>query len=300
MHVYNSTKELGADEFARSTRAALVDTGGRFMTAPEMDAAGHRVGLPGPVLYFRGRIGVLGEVTATVASAALGIFPPPVIQAVWQQTEALAAVVAVSAYMSACHEWGRHHLRDLSDAGALVAAAERIVDGADVSALLLIAAWRERPRAEDLAARTAQAIMLLRELRGGLHFCALRTEGLEVPIAVLADPSGGPDRLRRTAWSAEAADALQARADAVPELHARWQRAEAATDAALARCAEALSPAERGRLSNLLSGAEQISRGRVGRDDRASVGSAAAHSSAGGEGPSERVDLGGPGRLRSA
>jgi hypothetical protein len=263
MHVYDSTKELGAVEFGRSTRAALVDTGGRFMTAPEMDDAGQRVGLPGPVLYFRGRVGVLGEVTASVASAALGIFPPSVIQAVWQQTEALPAATALSAYLSACHDWGRHHLGDLRDADALVDAAEHIVDSADVSALLLVAAWREMRRAGDLPARTAQAIMLLRELRGGLHFCALRAEGLEIPMAVLADPSGGPDRLRRTAWSPEAADALQARADAVSDLHARWQRAEAATDTALARCAEAISPAQRGRLANLLSLAERISRGRA-------------------------------------
>ena len=54
--------------------------------------------------------------------------------------------------------------------------------------------------------------MLLRELRGGLHFAALRAHGLDIPVAVLADPSGGVGRLRRTGWRHEQVDALQARA----------------------------------------------------------------------------------------
>jgi hypothetical protein len=41
-------------DFARLTRASLVTTGGRFMTASQMDAVGSHFGLPGKVLYFRG------------------------------------------------------------------------------------------------------------------------------------------------------------------------------------------------------------------------------------------------------
>jgi hypothetical protein len=48
--------------------------------------------------------------------------------------------------------------------------------------------------------------------RGGPHFAALRAVGLTVPEAVVADPEGGRDRLLRTAWAPDAADALIAAA----------------------------------------------------------------------------------------
>ena len=246
-------------DFARLTRASLVTTGGRFMTARHMDTAGAKFVLPGRVLYFRGRLGALGDVHATVATAVLGIFPAVVVESIWQQTSSVPAAAAAAAYASACHEWGREHLSGLSQPEAVSGPAERIVDAAEASALPLTAAWRGWPRPHDPPARAAHAIMLLRELRGGLHFCALLAEALDVPEAVLADPGGGPERLRRTAWPPEAIDHLLRRAAAVPDLAARWHRAEAATDRALARYAMVLSATERGELARQLRMAERAS-----------------------------------------
>jgi len=53
----------------------------------------------------------------------------------------------------------------------------------------------------DEPRRTAElafAVMLLRELRGGLHFAALRAYGVGVPDAVTVDPTGGRRRKRWT------------------------------------------------------------------------------------------------------
>jgi hypothetical protein len=136
--------------------------------------------------------------------------------------------------------------------------AERILDTADAGALALTAAWRAWPRPDDPAARAAHAIAVLRELRGGLHFCALRTEGLDIPVAVLADPGGGPERLSRTAWSPEAIDDLRRRASAMPDLVSRWQRAEAATDTALAQCVKVITAAERAHLAHQLQVADSV------------------------------------------
>src|SRR5262249_60009438 len=82
--------------------------------------------------------------------------------------------------------------------------------------------------------RAAPALAVLRELRGGLHFAALRSHRLEIPLAVLADPGGGPARLRRTAWEEDAIAQLQQRAAATPDLQSRWRAAENATHAAFA------------------------------------------------------------------
>lgn len=250
-----------ADGFARRTDTALVSTGGRFMTAAEMGSAAAPLGIPGPVLYFRGRVGAIGEVPGPVAAAVLGIFPHPVIGSVWEQTAALPAAAAAQAYAAACAHWGRHHLSALGEPEVLAELAERVVDEADPSGLSLVAAWRAWPRPADPLARGAHAIMLLRELRGGLHFAALRAEHVDIPLAVLADPGGGAARLHRTAWSDDAVAALQARFAADPDLPERWARAAAATDSSFAHCAGVLTPGERSSLAAALLDAEQISRG---------------------------------------
>jgi hypothetical protein len=61
---------MTADALAvsRNSRAALVDTGGRFMVSSEMAARAKELGMQAGGLYFRGRVGALGEVPSPVAS----------------------------------------------------------------------------------------------------------------------------------------------------------------------------------------------------------------------------------------
>ena len=193
--------------FARSSRAVVVDVGGRFMTSPEMGEMGQSLHLP----------------------------------------------AAAAAYERACHEWGRRHLGGVPDLARLAELAERLIDDADTSALPLASAWIDRLRPDDRSARAAHVLNLLRELRGGLHFCALRSECLDVAVAVLADPGGGVPRLRRTAWQEPWIRDVEQRAAAVPDLAQRWARAEDATDSAFAACAGRLSEGERSELLGLLT-----------------------------------------------
>src|SRR6185312_14091390 len=174
--------------FARSSRAVVVDIGGRFMTSPEMGEMGQSLHLPAEVLYFRGRAGALGDVVAQAAWSVLAIFPRPVLAMVWEQTSEIPPPAAAAAYERACHEWGRRHLGGVPDLARLAELAERLIDDADTSALPLASAWIDRLRPDDRSARAAHVLNLLRELRGGLHFCALRSECLDVAVAVLADP----------------------------------------------------------------------------------------------------------------
>jgi hypothetical protein len=60
-------------DFARRADRTLIELGGRFMTSAEMSEAGGHVGLPGPVLYFRGRSGPCGKLSPETAAAVLAI-----------------------------------------------------------------------------------------------------------------------------------------------------------------------------------------------------------------------------------
>lgn len=245
--------------FAAVTREA-VKAGGRFMTAREMKNAGEPWGVNRVQLYLRGRAGAAGEVSSTVATSLYGMFPAWLIDLTWQETTALPAAAATTAYATACWEWGRKRVASLAGSEDLAELAERIVDSADASALALFAAWRSWQRPEDPPARAAHAVALLRELRGGLHFCALRGRGLDVPAALIADPEAGPEQMRKTGWSDDDIAALGHRAAAIPDLATRWARAEHDTNAAMGQCCEVLSTTQREDMSRLLTAFEEVSR----------------------------------------
>jgi Helix-turn-helix family len=243
-----------------SSRAGLVDAGGRFMVGSEMAARAKEWGTHAGGLYFRGRIGALGEVSSQVATAMLGIFPGWVIDFTWRETAALPASAAVEAYRGACADWGASHLSGLPGMARLADLAGRVAAAASAPAVPLFAAWQAQPGPAADGPRAAHALAVLRELRGGLHFAALRSHRLEIPLAVLADPGGGPARLRRTAWEENAIAKLQQRAAAMPDLQSRWQAAENATHAAFADQLNILAPDELAELAALINRAVVASR----------------------------------------
>jgi hypothetical protein len=245
---------------SRSSRASLVDAGGRFMVGSEMAARAKELGTHAGGLYFRGRIGALGEVSSHVAIAMLGIFPSWVIDFTWRESAALPAGTAVEAYSGACADWGASHLSGLPGMARLADLAERVADAASAAAVPLFAAWQAQPRPAADGPRAAHALAVLRELRGGLHFAALRSHRLEIPLAVLADPGGGPARLRHTAWEEDAITRLQQRAAAMPDLQSRWQAAQNATHAAFADQLAILSPDELAELGELINRVDAASR----------------------------------------
>lgn len=216
---------------AHRTRDPIVILGGKFMTAPEMAAQEVELGLPERSLYFRGRSAVLGDPPAHIVAALFGIFPDWLIELMIDKaTPAVSAAGAVDAYTRAAALWGRRVFAGVEAAEHTAASLYRIADTADASALPLFAGWRVRTRPSDAPARLAHALMLARELRGGLHFAALRACGLGISEAVTADPAGGRERLLRTGWPPADADALIARAQARPDLVDCWNRAEQLTE----------------------------------------------------------------------
>jgi hypothetical protein len=174
---------------------------------------------------------VLGDVPPKVAAELFGIFPHWLFEFVLPPaTAALDAPASVRAYAESSARWSRVNLSAVSEPGRLAELLFRVVDAADASGLALFAGWKNASRPSGDVERLGFALMVFRELRGGLHFAALRALGLSVPEAVIADPEGGRERLLRTAWPAEAADELVAAASRKPDLRDRWQRAESLTD----------------------------------------------------------------------
>jgi hypothetical protein len=221
----------GKAGLANRIRTVVQVLGGRFMTSPELAAVEAEAGLPPRSLYVRGRSAVLGDVPPKVAAELFGIFPHWLFDYVLPPaTAALDAPASVRAYAESSARWSRVSLSAVSEPGRLADLLFRVVDAADASGLALFAGWKNASRPAGDVERLGFALMVFRELRGGLHFAALRALGLSVPEAVIADPEGGRERLLRTAWPAEAADELLAAASRKPDLRDRWQRAESLTD----------------------------------------------------------------------
>ncbi|WP_318305926.1 SCO6745 family protein [Amycolatopsis solani] len=216
---------------ANRIRPVVQVLGGAFMTSPELAAVEAEAGLPPRSLYLRGRSAVLGDVPPKVAAELFGIFPHWLFDFVLPAaTATVDAPAAVRAYAESSARWSRVNLSAVPEPGRLAELLFRVVDAADASGLALFAGWKNADRPEGDVERLGFALMVFRELRGGLHFAALRALGVTVPEAVVADPEGGRARLLRTAWPEDAADALVAAAARKPDLRDRWRAAEALTD----------------------------------------------------------------------
>jgi hypothetical protein len=240
-------------ELARRTRAAVTGIGGRFMIAPEMAEAAEAVGVASHVLYIRGRVGPCGALTPGTATSLLAIMPAGLVHRTFERTTALSAADAAAACASACSAWGRKHLAGLpaEHLERLSDLAEKVVDAAELSALPLIAGWRALPRPTDAPARAALALHLLREHRGAVHLCALRAHGLDVPVAILAEPSAGEARLKVFGWREADIAEIRARAAVIPDLTDRWAAAERSTDEAFGLALSVLDAAEADELVRL-------------------------------------------------
>lgn len=245
----------GVAGLASRIRPVVQVLGGRFMTSPELAAVEAEAGLPARSLYLRGRSAVLGDVPPKVAAELFGIFPHWLFDFVLPPASAvLDAPVAVRAYAESSARWSRINLSAVSEADRLAELLFRVVDAADASGLALFTGWKNAERPSGDAERLGFALMVFRELRGGLHFAALRALGLSVPEAVIADPEGGRERLLRTAWSEEAANELTAAAERKPDLRDRWHRAEALTDDRIGELlASALTDPEQAELDRRLA-----------------------------------------------
>lgn len=231
--------------FAAAVAEPVRRLGGGFMLYRGTKAMGERLGVPRWPLYVAGRGGVLGDVDAEVAGAAMVFFPHGWFRQGWEEARAIAPVSTIAeGYLEACRAWGRDKLGGLEGADRVAELAGRIAAAADPAALPLFAAWRAVPLPDDPHERAVQALHVLRELRGGLHGLAVRVSGLTPLEAIVAGP-GGPGNAEFFGWQGPFPDPAP--------LADRRRHAEGLTDDLMTGPAGALTAEERAEFADLVT-----------------------------------------------
>jgi hypothetical protein len=232
------------------TEATIVTLGGAFMLDPATTERGAAFGLDFGEFYGGGRGGVLGRVDADVVASAFVFFNPAVVRAIWEAAIAKREpAAAAAAYADACQAWGREHIGGADGLDELAPLLERVVADASPIGAVLFAGWRAMPLPDDAAGRVMQQLHVLRELRGGLHGCAVLAAGLSPLEALIVNSS--PEQAALFGWSEPLPD---------PEpLRATYAEARATTSRLVARAFEVLDDAERDRVCVLLDGVRAAS-----------------------------------------
>lgn len=250
------TSTANGDPTATETAAAvalpILEYGRGWMAAETTGARAIELGFEPPFgLWVNGRAGVLGPVDADVAAAAIGFMAPERVRTYWESRPAtMTPIEATEAYADAAAVWGRSALEGLDDGDLdrLGQLSQRVAAAALPSVGAIFAGWRAIDPPSDPAGRATVVLNVLREMRGGAHLSAVHAVGLDPHGAILSadDPvRGGPAGAERFGW---------------PEPHPEPDRerraaAEAMTTTICAPAFEALDPAERSELIELVRAA---------------------------------------------
>lgn len=193
-------------ELVRQACPIINDTGWAYYFTPETQAKGAELGLKGPMFYFAGRGGVLGDCDADVVAAAFGYFNPAVIRRAWESATAIRPAREIGrAHFECCADLGRQKLGGVANLAAFVEAADAVNRAADPDGLALYAAFKAEPLASDLPGRAMQLVAILREFRGSAHLIAVRASGL---TSKQAHFSKRPNDVAMFGWTPEDAPVL--------------------------------------------------------------------------------------------
>jgi hypothetical protein len=190
-----------------------------WMTGAPTDQLADRLGMQsGFDVWIVGRAGVLGDCDADVAAAGLAFLAPQRVRAAWESLpDGLTHRQVADAYTELCCQWGTGELArfDRTRMTRLDELGRRIADAADGSLGTVFAGWRAQPRPDDVNARVALTMHVLRELRGGAHIIAVNACGITPLDAVLASPAppprSGPVWAEHLGWRGPFADPSAAR-----------------------------------------------------------------------------------------
>lgn len=176
-----------ADRMHRSsvveqTATPILEIGRTWMLDEKTIARSGELGLDGPFGFWTlGRAGVLGDVDADLAAAAIGFMAPARVRHFWESRPADTDPRTIAdEYAAMAATWARATLADLSSARLerLVDLAGRVIAEAQPSIGLLFAGWRLVEVPADPPGATAVVLNVLRELRGGAHLSAVHAVGL--------------------------------------------------------------------------------------------------------------------------
>ncbi|PJJ47863.1 hypothetical protein CLV56_4122 [Mumia flava] len=238
-------------------RDALDKLGSAFMTSSLIRSTSKEAGMPSAALYFRGRVGVLGDVSVDTAEDVLGIFPRRVVESIWSRTPDVVCADAVESYVDVSHRWARENVVDDEAAARAADLLERVVDETTLGPAPLAMAFARLPRPDDVPARVVHSANVVREIRGGLYFGALALVGLPVFRAMLVDPRAGAEGMGSLGWKPEEIEAAQKVAR--PGDDVRWRNAEdALTGAFVGLLGDAIGEEATGDLAEALLAVRRV------------------------------------------
>lgn len=193
--------------------------------------------------YGLGRGGTLGDVDTEAVVEAFTFFNPPTIDFLWTRAKAKADPVAIAAdYVLAAYAFADRTFGALDPArlARVAAATRKVVDALPVGVSPLVDGYRQYGAPSDPVHGAYLAMILLRELRGGVHISAVREVELSALVACyLQDP------MVFTLHGYGEDDTPEVNDDDLE----KKRRAEALTDEAMARCFAVLSDHERDELA---------------------------------------------------
>ncbi len=171
----------------REAARPIQRVGATWMLHPEQFEASLNAGYEHPFAgYFAGRGGLLGDAPASVVDATLGIFGPGVTDMFWAMgTPVHGTRGGAELYFRQAAEWARPRLAGVEGLDRFIELGEKVIDAAPTLGLPLFAAQRELARVNDDAGRAMQVMVLLRELRFGIHMAALCASGMPIQEAHL-------------------------------------------------------------------------------------------------------------------
>lgn len=196
----------GMKEAVRAAGAPIREAVAVFMLHPETLAGSVAAGYGNPIAgYVLGRAGVLPNPTAESAAEAFAIFEPNLIDAMWDQgTPVRSPAEAAEVYWKQTADFGRRYLAGARGLSRIAELGEKVIAATPGDDLPLYSGWRRMPLAEDPAARALQVMFVLRELRGGVHFEALKPAGIHPVEAHMLNK--GPEYCAMFGWREPFAD----------------------------------------------------------------------------------------------
>ncbi|MBA3745441.1 hypothetical protein [Sporichthya sp.] len=172
---------------SRAAAHPIQRAGSTWILHPEQFEASIKAGYEHPFAgYFAGRAGVLGEVEAAAVDAMFGIFGPGVTETFWTMGLPVhGARGGAELYFGQAAEWARPRLSGLDGLDRFIELGEKVIAGAPGCGLPLFVGLAKLPRVDDSPGRAMQVVVLLRELRFGVHLAAMTLSGMPVQEAHL-------------------------------------------------------------------------------------------------------------------
>lgn len=234
---------MNADELSTLTADPLQTLGMSFYFDPLTGERGKGHGLNIYEFYGLGRAGTLGDVDTNAVVEAFTFFNRPTIEFLWTRAKTKADPVAVAAdYLQAAYAFADRTFGgiDVAVLARFASAARKVVDGAPNGPCPLVDGYKKFPASANPVHAAYLGTILLRELRGGVHIHAVHEAELDPVVACyLQDPSVF------TLHGYSEADAPAV----TEELEIKKRHAEELTNAAMERCFDVLSDAERDALA---------------------------------------------------